>query len=101
MSPHEYLEGVMLFCFSIGWYWSIAKMLRTRQALGKSVCFVSLITLGYGLGASSKLVYWHETGSFSPVTFLYAWNMLVCATDLFLVRRFSRAVPAISHRRPA
>ncbi|MEO1776873.1 MAG: hypothetical protein AAFS07_18185 [Pseudomonadota bacterium] len=58
MLIHEYLEGVMLFCFSIGWYWSIAKMLRTRQAIGKSPCFVTLITIGYGLGALSKGAYW-------------------------------------------
>lgn len=67
----ETLEAAMLFSFSISWYWSIAKMLRTRQAAGKSAGFVVLICTGYLCGIASKLVAYRETGALPPLIWLY------------------------------
>jgi len=81
----------MLICFSASWYWSIAKMLRTGHATGKSSGFVALIVIGYGFGVAAKLVGFHQTGVLSPLVWLYLWNLAVTAFDLWLVLRLCRA----------
>lgn len=91
MSP--FLEAAMLGAFSISWYCSIWKMLRTRQATGKSLGFVLLICFGYLCGIASKLVLYRETGTWSGLVLLYAWNLLVTAFDAWLVFNLSRAAP--------
>ena len=90
MLAYEIFEALMLLCFSIGWYWSIARMIRVQAAIGKSMSFVMLITAGYALGVSSKLLAWQAGAPLSPLVWLYAWNMLVTATDLALVIYFTR-----------
>jgi hypothetical protein len=94
MAETAFLEAAMLICFSVSWYWSIAKMLRTRVAAGKSAFFVVLICSGYVFGVASKLALWRETGELSPLIYLYAWNLAVTLFDLFLVTRYSRAAVA-------
>lgn len=79
------LEAAMLISFSLSWYWSIAKMLSTGQAAGKSAFFVVLICTGYVAGIASKLVSLQATGALGPLVWLYAWNLAVTAFDLFLV----------------
>ena len=90
MSLYEILEVGMLICFSIGWYWSIGRMLKVRAAVGKSPIFVVLVCTGYVCGILSKLALWRETGEISPLIWLYAWNFAVTAFDLLLVLHFSR-----------
>lgn len=89
MGP-EVFEGIMLFAFSISWYWSIAKMLKVRAAAGKSPLFVVLIVSGYLFGIMSKVIIWQNTGEMSPLLYLYVWNLIVTFTDLLLVLHFSR-----------
>ncbi|MGS4946694.1 hypothetical protein ACVDG3_14530 [Meridianimarinicoccus sp. RP-17] len=84
------LEGSMLIFFSVGWYMSIAKMLVTGVAAGKSKWFVSLISAGYAAGVCAKLIEGRETGTIDPIVWLYAWNMAVCLFDLVLVIHYSR-----------
>lgn len=86
----EILEALMLFFFSISWYWSIAKMITTQQAAGKSYFFVVLICTGYIFGIGSKFYLWSETGVLSAVTYLYVWNLIVTAVDLVLVLHFTK-----------
>ena len=88
MSP--VLEAAMLGAFSISWYCSIWKMLRTRQAAGKSLGFVLLICFGYIFGIASKIAFYHETGIWSELILLYVWNLLVTGFDAYLVVRFTR-----------
>jgi len=95
---HEVFEATMLLFFSISWYWSIARMLRIRAAVGKSPFFVLLICAGYVFGIASKLALWQASGEFSPLIWLYAWNLAVTAVDLALVLHFSRNAPVV-HRR--
>lgn len=90
MPVHEICEVLMLICFSIGWYWSIARMLLVRAAVGKSASFVLLVCAGYTFGIAAKLAIWSDAGELSPLVWLYAWNLAVTATDLFLVLHFSR-----------
>jgi hypothetical protein len=90
------LEAMMLVCFSVSWYWSIAKMLRTRVASGKSAFFVTLICTGYVFGLASKLLVWRDGGALSPLMWLYAWNLCVTLFDLALVLHFSRPAPRLA-----
>ncbi len=85
-----FLESSMLICFSVGWYMSIAKMLVTRIAAGKSACFVLLVALGYAAGVGAKLFEAAQTGRAASIVWLYGWNMCVCLFDLFLVVLFTR-----------
>ena len=90
MIQPEILEGSMLIAFSVSWYWSIGKMLKVKQAAGKSLFFVVLICCGYSLGIGSKLVLWIQTSDLSPLLWLYVWNLGVTLFDLFLVVHYSR-----------
>lgn len=87
---HDVLEVAMLTCFSIGWYWSIGRMLRIRAAVGKSPIFVLFVCTGYLCGIGAKAEMWRQTGEFSPVIWLYCWNLAVTSFDLALVLYFSR-----------
>jgi len=90
MFPTYVLETGMLLLFSVSWYCSVFRMLRVRAATGKSPAFVLLICTGYIMGVIWKVALWNETGVLSPVTWLYAWNGLVVALDLFLVLHYTR-----------
>lgn len=98
MTTVEFLEGGMLVTFSVSWVCSVAKMLKTRVAAGKSIMFVTLVCFGYVLGLSSKLYAWHLTGHISTLVYVYSWNLLVTTFDALLVLRYSAAerTPAIS-----
>ncbi|WP_209427178.1 hypothetical protein [Pararhodobacter sp. SW119] len=84
------LEALMLGAFSISWYCSIWKMLRTRQAAGKSLGFVLLICFGYVFGIAPKVALYRDTGVWSELILLYIWNLLVTGFDAYLVVRFTR-----------
>lgn len=84
------LEAIMLIAFSVGWYMSVAKMLITRVAAGKSTAFVALVCLGYAAGIGAKWLEASAAGTHDPVIWLYAWNLLVCLFDLFLVIHLTR-----------
>lgn len=84
------LEAGMLLSFSLGWYMSILKMLRTGKAVGKSTACVALVCFGYGAGLSAKLIEYSQSGTLNPIFWFYAWNGLVTAFDLFLVVMLTR-----------
>ena len=90
MLHNEILEALMFFVFSCSWYWSIAKMLRTRTAMGKSLIFVLLTCSGDLFGITSKLLMWQATGNLSPFLYFYLWNLAVISVDLMLVLYFSK-----------
>lgn len=85
-----FLEAAMLTAFSVSWYCSIWKMLKTGRACGKSIGFVLLICAGYVCGIASKIAVLVETGVYSGLILLYAWNLLVTAFDAFLVCHYGR-----------
>ncbi len=93
MTHYEIAEATMLICFSISWYWSIARMLQVRAAVGKSPVFVVLICTGYIFGIAGKLWAWEATGVLSDLTYLYAWNLAVTMLDLVLVLHFRNREP--------
>ena len=84
------LEASMLIAFSVGWYMSVAKMLMTGVAAGKSTSFVTLVCVGYAAGIGAKWIEGSTTGALNPVIWLYGWNLAVCLFDLFLVVHLTR-----------
>lgn len=86
----EVLEAMMFISFSISWYWSIAKMMQTKLASGKSIPFVLLICLGYVFGIGSELITWQEVGTLSLLFWIYLWNLNVIAFDALLVIHYAR-----------
>ena len=77
-------EILMLVCFGLSWPISISKALRTKKVEGKSPVFLAVICLGYLSGILHKLLFALEW-----VIALYAINLVMVATDLFLYYRYS------------
>lgn len=90
-------EASMLIAFSAGWYLSVAKMLTTGVAAGKSPSFVALVCLGYLSGICAKWLEGATAGAIEPVIWLYGWNLLVCLFDLALVIHLNRRARAMRH----
>lgn len=90
MMPYEVLEIGMLVCFSIGWLWSVGRMLAIRRAIGKSPGSILFICSGYLCGIGAKTAMWHETGELSPLVWVYCWNLALVLFDLALVLHFTR-----------
>jgi hypothetical protein len=78
-------EMLMLICFGVSWPVSIAKSLRTKVVAGKSPLFMGIVCLGYLSGVIHKFLH-----AYDWVTYLYALNMFLVATDLFLYFHYGR-----------
>lgn len=92
------LEAAMLCAFSISWYCSIWKMLRTRQAARKSLGFLLMICLGYVFGIASKVAWYQDTGVWSELILLYVWSVLVTGFSTCLVVHFTRRTQGLAVR---
>jgi len=90
MTTIETLQALMFFSFSTSWYWSIAKLLRTKSATGKSLVFALMVCVGYALGIASLLLAWGDGGDLNPLIYVFAWNLTVTMIDAALVVRYSR-----------
>jgi len=88
--PVSVFEVMMLVCFGVSWPISIAKALRTKKVEGKSPVFMAVICLGYLSGILHKLLF-----SLDWVIVLYAINLVMVATDLFLYYRYLPAAGGI------
>jgi len=76
-------EALMLICFGVSWPVSIAKSLRTKVVAGKSPLFMGIVSAGYVFGLVHKVLH-----ALDAVTLLYALNLALVATDLFLYFRY-------------
>lgn len=75
-------EATMLVCFGAAWPLNIYKSWKTRSAIGKSVFFLYVISLGYVAGIIHKLLYSHDI-----VLYLYIINLCMVLTDTALYYR--------------
>lgn len=84
----------MLVCFSVSWFFSIGKMIRTRAAAGKSLLFVLVVLAGYSSGLLAKVIKVAEgspdAGHAAKLIFLYGFNLVVVGVDLVLSIRYGR-----------
>lgn len=83
MSPFEI---VMLICFGMAWPISIMKMLKTKRSEGKSRWFLLVVIFGYFSGIMHKLNF-----SYDGVIWLYVFNLIMVAFDLYLVCIYSKS----------
>lgn len=93
MNTIDVLQALMFFSFSSSWYWSIAKLLRTKSATGKSLIFALMVCIGYGLGIASLVLASKNGGELNPLIYVFAWNLSVTLVDAALVVRYSRPSP--------
>lgn len=82
------LEAMMFICFGVSWPVSIVKAIKTKEVLGKSPMFMSLVAVGYVIGISHKVIY-----SCDLLIFLYFFNFTMIVTDLYLYRKYSVLKP--------
>ncbi|NLF86828.1 MAG: hypothetical protein GX571_12065 [Lentisphaerae bacterium] len=75
-------EAVMLACFSVSWFFSIARSLRSRSTGGKSIWFLWIIFAGYAAGVANKVL----NGS-DWVLWLYLFNGAMVLADILLYFR--------------
>lgn len=78
MTATEILETVMLICFGFSWPISVIKNIKARTAKSMSLPFILLITFGYVMGITSKLL----SGKFSYVLIVYIVNILSVIANL-------------------
>ena len=84
MNP-EIFEMIMLVCFGAAWPLSIHKLLKTKNAGGKSLSFTGVLLVGYLAGIMFE--YW---GTRDFVIYLYVFNTCLVCTDLMLTIKYRR-----------
>ncbi len=77
-------EIIMLLCFAASWPFSIVRALRTKQVIGKSPVFMTIVITGYIFGIIHKIVYC--PGDW--VVYLYLLNLLIVLFDLALYFKY-------------
>ncbi len=73
----------MLLCFGASWPFALYKTIRTKNVVGKSGIFLSLIIIGYISGIIHKIIHNPD-----PVIALYALNAIMVSADLGLWIRY-------------
>ena len=76
-------EIVMLVCFGASWPFSVYRTYRSKSSHGKSLCFLTLVLIGYVSGSLHKILF-----NYDNVTYLYIFNGLLVLTDLILSARY-------------
>lgn len=80
MSPYEI---TMLVCFGASWPFSVHRTWKTKNVVGKSPIFLSLVIIGYIGGIIHKVFY-----NLDLVVWLYVLNAVMVAADLSLWFRY-------------
>ena len=88
MQLYELLEITMLLCFGCSWPFNIMKSYRVRTTTGKSLGFLILIMVGYGVGILSKLV--NPNGYHWYVMMFYVLDLTLVSIDFVLYFRNRR-----------
>jgi hypothetical protein len=83
----EILEAGMVICFGLSWPMSILKSYKAGTVKGKSLFFLSFITLGYVCGIIRKIFLGEIT---SYVSIFYCINLCMLIAELILYARNSR-----------
>ncbi len=87
MNPHIF-EAIMLLCFGSAWPFSIAKLIKSKTAGGKSIFFLVIIIIGYICGIIYHYILFLERGYWVNVVYLYAFNALMVFIDFLLTIKY-------------
>lgn len=81
------LETLMIVSFGASWPFSIAKSVKSRSTIGKSLLFLVLIDFGYACGIAWKILEWQQSGVFAYPMVAYILNLLMVTTDMMVFFR--------------
>ena len=77
----------MLIAFGCSWPFNIAKSIRSKTTLGKSVTFEIIVVIGYLFGIAAKLIIYNRTGILQYSFWFYILDILLVSTDICLYFR--------------
>ena len=80
-------ETIMLVIFGLSWPFNIAKSLKSRTTLGKSVIFEFLVVVGYLFGVAAKLMIFARSGTLQYSFFFYLIDIALVSTDIIIYFR--------------
>ena len=82
---HSIFEIIMLICFGSSWPFAVIKTAKTKQVIGKSILFLTLIFIGYLSGILYKL-----TVNYNNVIWLYIINGSMVFTEIMLYLKYRK-----------
>ena len=80
-------ETIMLITFGCSWPFNIAKSIKSKTTLGKSLYFELIIEVGYLFGVAAKLIIYNRTGVLQYSFWFYIMDILLVFTDICLYFR--------------
>ena len=80
-------ETIMLIAFGCSWPFNIAKSIKSRTTLGKSVTFEIIVVIGYLFGIAAKMIIYNRTGVLQYSFWFYILDILLVSTDICLYFR--------------
>lgn len=80
-------ETIMLITFGVSWPFNIAKSIKSRTTLGKSLYFELIIIVGYFFGIAAKIIIYNRTGVLQYSFWFYILDILLVSTDICLYFR--------------
>ena len=78
---------MMLVLFGCSWPLNIAKSLRSKTTLGKSLGFEIIVVIGYLFGITAKIIIFIETGVLQYSFWFYILDILLVSTDIVIYFR--------------
>lgn len=82
-----FCEIMMLIIFGCSWPANIAKSIKSRTTLGKSLAFEVLVLIGYLFGITAKIIIFKRTGNLQLSFWFYLLDITLVATDIILYFR--------------
>lgn len=80
-------ETIMLILFGCSWPFNIAKSLKSKTTLGKSLVFEVIVIVGYLFGVAAKLIIYSNTGVLQYSFWFYLLDIALVSTDIVLYFR--------------
>ena len=77
----------MLIAFGCSWPFNIAKSIKSKTTLGKSVTFEIIVVFGYLFGIAAKMIIYNRTGTLQYSFWFYIMDILLVTTDICLYFR--------------
>ena len=80
-------ETIMLIAFGCSWPFNIAKSIKSKTTLGKSLTFEIIVVIGYCFGIAAKLIILNRTGVLQYSFWFYILDILLVSTDICIYFR--------------
>ena len=87
MKTAVFFETLMLIGFGCSWPFNIAKSIKSKTTLGKSVYFEIIVIISYLFGVTAKLMIYNDTGVLQYSFWFYIVDILLVLTDVCLYFR--------------